>query len=238
MILPTVFANTMTWLLLRNEASEIDFLKEKIHKTNNNLKSIWEFSKNNVKGNLSICLSELALVVFALKLGEVGVLYGIFFALDKLFNGITQAVSNSAGIHFGKSVSDDGANAEIKSFIFLGIGNAILVTLLSVLSLSFYNKFVDLSSYLLPIIALVFFKSLNTFFQKGILRQGGDVKWIKDLNIWFSSFSKFAIALLLIPIAHFDLSSGLLFYMLMIQGMVVTVMIGRRIVSREWFHEV
>lgn len=236
-ILPTILANLMTWLLLRNEAQQIEFMEAK-STVDNELKGIWEFSKNNLKGNLSVCLSELALVVLALQLGEVGILYGIFFALDKLFNGITQAVSNSAGIQFGHHISRSGIDAEIKPFTVIGVGNATLVTVLSIISLTFYNKFIDLQAYIVPIIALVFFKSLNTFFQKGILRQGGDVKWIKHLNVWFSSLSKFVIAGALIPIAFYNLPSGLLFWLLMVQSMVVTYLILRRIQSREWFHEV
>jgi len=237
-ILPTVLANAGSWLFLLYETRNIYFIKNKAVSSAIDTKKILEYVKHNVTGSLLICISELILVLVALQLGDIGVLYGVFFAFEKLFNAITHAIANSTAISFSEGLATSGQKINFGPYIIIGGINTIIVTTVSAIFLSFYDSFLSLSLFIIPILGVVFFNSIDYFMRKVVLRPGGDVFWSKKLNISLIACGNLFVALAVYTFRANIAGPYILFYLLLLQAIGSAVFVFFRIQSGKWFHEI
>lgn len=233
-ISPTVVATFINLLLLKNEVSKIGFLPKE-SKISINRNEILINSFHNMKGNLAVCLTDLFLVIVSIKLGEVGVFYGLFFALEKFLMGITHGVANIAGVHFAQTLESSENRPNLSDFFLVCVFNALFVSIFSIISFNFYGPLMNINVYLIPIVITVFLRSINVFLSKSVLRQAGDLIWIKNFNVWMNSFSKIIIAFILITIIH--TSTTVFFWLLSLQALLMTILILNRLSSKSWIHE-
>ncbi|MCB0340864.1 MAG: hypothetical protein KDD59_01385 [Bdellovibrionales bacterium] len=237
-IAPTVVANVFSYAMFFREVTKTDLFKIIPDNIFSEISEILRYVKNNLIGSVSICISELVLVAVALKLGDIGVLYGVFFAFEKLFNAITHAVSNAGAIIFAEQLHSENQEVSLRPFIWLSVVNALSVLALAVVILQFYDRFFGLNPYLLLILGIVLFNSIDYFFRKVVLRPAGDVEWTKKVNFYLIAMGNFAIATVVFFLKGNPGAINMLFWLLLMQAIVSVGLVGVRVYSRKWFNEI
>lgn len=238
-IVPTVLSNLMAYLFFRYEALKSEFFMEESNFSKVEAIKSWKFIKNNLWGNLFVCFADLFLMICVLKIESIAVLYGLFFALDKLFNGVTQAVSNTIGVDIARDIEQYQKRILLNNYLKFGTWNALLITTLSLTTLFSYQKFTSLIDVFIPIVIIVMAKSMATFIQKGILRQGGDLRWIKRVNIFSNFIPKMFISIFLLLNSNSDMPIMFIFFSLLaIQSLIVVILTFKRLLSNKWLHKV
>lgn len=237
-IFPTIISSLLSYLFLLKEVQHISFLSLDISKEPSEHKNIFKYVKLNISSNFFISMSELLIITVALNLGDIGVLYGIFFAFEKLFNAITNAVGNSSAITFSEKIKLHKKNTPLKNALILSLINLLSVTLFSFISLQVFNKFLALKTFLPLIITIVALNSLDYFFRKTILRPAGDISWTHKVNLSLITCGNFLIAGLVYIYQDSNVAAQLLFTLILFQSLISFLLVFYRVLSRKWYHEV
>lgn len=159
----------------------------------------------------------------------------------------TQGVSNASAIITGHTLGQgDVERAQKQGYTFLGLGAAIglfagvLIAAISELVISFYDITPETheiaSQLMLAIGFIVFFQSMNSILTKGVLRGGGDTKFLMVADIlflWAASVPLGALAGL-----YWHLSPFLIYTFLKIDQIIKAIWCIFRLHSRKWIKKI
>lgn len=166
--------------------------------------------------------------------------------IERLSTVVIQGVSNASGIITGNTIGrgdkeralQQGETFYLLSMLF-GAGSAILVFLLGPLTISVYNltdETIAITHQLMNAYAvIVFFQAIQSVMTKGVLRGGGDTKFLMKADIlfmWVASIPLGAVGGLLL---HWP--AWLTMLALRIDYIIKSVWCVSRLLSGKWIHE-
>ena len=116
--------------------------------------------------------------------------------IDRLFTVVIQGVSNASSIMIGNTIGKgqkEYAMEQAETFYLLGILfgaiSAVLVFIIGPISISFYNLQPDTvviaRQLMYAYVVIVFFQAIQSVMTKGVLRGGGDTKFLMKADILF-----------------------------------------------------
>ncbi len=116
--------------------------------------------------------------------------------IDRLFTVVIQGVSNASSIMIGNTIGKgqkEYAMEQAETFYLLGIMfgaiSAVLVFIIGPISISFYNLQPDTvviaRQLMYAYVVIVFFQAIQSVMTKGVLRGGGDTKFLMKADILF-----------------------------------------------------
>ncbi len=158
-----------------------------------------------------------------------------------------QGISNASSIITGHTLGQgDTERAQRQGYTFLGLGAAIglvagvLIAAISGLVISFYDiteETQEIAEQLMLAIGfIVFFQSVNSILTKGVLRGGGDTKFLMLADIlflWAASVPLGALAGL-----YWHLSPFLIYTCLKIDQIIKAIWCIFRLRSRKWIKRI
>lgn len=158
-----------------------------------------------------------------------------------------QGISNASAIITGHTLGQgDTERAQKQGYTFLGLGAAIglfaglLIAAISDLIISFYDITPETreiaEQLMLAIGFIVFFQAMNSILTKGVLRGGGDTKFLMIADIlflWAASVPLGALAGL-----YWHLSPFLIYTCLKIDQIIKAIWCIFRLRSRKWIKKI
>lgn len=159
-----------------------------------------EFKRLGMPAIISDSLLALANTAMSVIIGHMGKevvsAYAIVTVVDRLCTVAASGVASASGVIVGQTVGEgDFRRAKKEGFTFLsmsavfGVLSAVLVLTLGVWSIGFYEitptTFAITVSMMQASAIVVFLQSLQTTLSKGILRGGGDTKFLMVADIVF-----------------------------------------------------
>ncbi len=159
-----------------------------------------EFKRLGMPAIISDSLLALANTAMSVIIGHMGKevvsAYAIVTVVDRLCTVAASGVASASGVIVGQTVGEgDFRRARKEGFTFLslsavfGVLAAVLVLTLGVWSIGFYEitptTFAITVSMMQASAIVVFIQSLQTTLSKGILRGGGDTKFLMVADIVF-----------------------------------------------------
>lgn len=174
---------------------------------------------------------------------EVISAWAIVMVVDRMCTVAIMGISSAAGVVIGQTVGEGKtqlAQRQGWTFLFLSVGiglmATILVLLLGELSIGFYN--ITQATYQVTVAMMeasavvVFFQAVQSVLSKGVLRGGGDTRFLMVADVLF----QWCVS---IPLGYFvglvwNLGPGLILIALRIDYMIKSVWLIFRLRSRKW----
>ncbi len=209
-----------------------------------------EFRRLGMPAIISDSLLALANTALSIILGHMGkevvAAYAIVTVVDRMATVAIQGVSSASGVVIGQSVGQGSfkrAQKEGWTFLFLsvsvGLVAAILVLVVGEWSISLYEitaSTVAITVLMMQASAVVtFFQATQSALSKGILRGGGDTKFLMIADIifqWVASIPLGALAGLVLKLDPF-----IVLLVLRIDYIIKTVWLTFRLRSGKWIHQ-
>lgn len=166
--------------------------------------------------------------------------------VDRLCTVVIQGVSNASSIITGQTIGTgdmetamrQGETFYVLSVIF-GVSSALLVLALGPLSISIYSlmeETITITKQLMKVYAfIVFFQCIQSVMTKGVLRGGGDTKFLMKADIlfmWTVSIPLGAAGGILL-----NWPAWITMICLRIDYVIKSVWCVSRLLSRKWIHE-
>lgn len=210
-----------------------------------------EYLRISIPVLISDALLGLGNNAVAMVIGRLGANFvsanAITTVTMQLSTVFTQGVSNASSIITGHTLGQgDVERAQKQGYTFLGLGAAIgllagvIIASISELVISFYDITPETheiaSELMLAIGFIVFFQSMNSILTKGVLRGGGDTKFLMVADIlflWAASVPLGALAGL-----YWHLSPFLIYTCLKIDQIIKAVWCVFRLHSRKWIKKI
>ncbi len=209
-----------------------------------------EFLRLGSPAIISDTLLALAATATSMILGRMGTevvsAYAIVVVVDRMATVAIQGVSSASGVIIGQSVGEgafERAQKEGWTYLFLsvtvGLIAATLVLVVGEWSISLYEiapSTVAITVIMMEASAIVtFFQATQSALSKGILRGGGDTKFLMVADIifqWVASIPLGALAGLVLKLDPF-----IVLLALRIDYMIKTVWLTFRLRSGKWIHQ-
>ena len=209
-----------------------------------------EFRRLGMPAIISDSLLALAASAISIILGHMGKeivsAYAIVTVVDRMATVAIQGVSSASGVIIGQTVGEgefERAQKEGWTFLILsvaiGIIGAILVLWLGEWSIGLYEiapSTVEITtSMMLASAIIVFFQAIQSALSKGILRGGGDTKFLMIADIifqWVASIPLGAVAGLVLGLDPFWVLIAL-----RIDFIIKSVWLVFRLRSGKWIHK-
>lgn len=159
-----------------------------------------EFRRLGLPAIISDTILGLAASVISIILGRMGKevvsAYAIVTVLDRMCSVATMGISSAASVMIGQTVgSGDFERAQREGWSFLGLSVAlgivagILVLIVGTLSVDLYEITPDTRVIAISMMQssaiVVFFQAIQSALSKGILRGGGDTKFLMVADVIF-----------------------------------------------------
>lgn len=210
-----------------------------------------EYLRISIPVLISDALLGLGNNAVAMVIGRLGANFvsanAITTVTMQLSTVFTQGVSNASAIITGHTLGQgDVERAQRQGYTFLGLGAAIglfaggLIAAISELVISFYDITPETheiaSELMLAIGFIVFFQSMNSILTKGVLRGGGDTKFLMVADIlflWAASVPLGALAGL-----YLHLSPFLIYTCLKIDQIIKAIWCIFRLRSKKWIKKI
>ena len=165
--------------------------------------------------------------------------------VDRLCTVVIQGVSNASGVIIGNTIGSGDTNLAIRqgeSFYLLsmifGAVSALLVFLIGPISISMYNltpETILATRHLMnAYVIVVFFQAIQSVMTKGVLRGGGDTKFLMKADIlfmWLVSIPVGAIAGLV-----FHQPPWITMLCLRLDYIIKSAWCVSRLLSGKWIH--
>lgn len=187
----------------------------------------------------------------AMIMGRIGRTFvaanSMTMVVQQLSSVLTQGISHASGIITGHTMGEgDFEKAQQQGYTFLGLGfvlgcfAALLIMLLKGVLIDYYQVSMEtklIASELMNAIGfIVIFQSMNSILTKGVLRAGGDTRFLMAgdiLFLWVASIPLGALAGLV-----FHWSSFWVYTMLKIDQIIKCVWCYFRLKSRKWMKRI
>ena len=191
----------------------------------------------------------LAASVISIILGHMGKeivsAYAIVTVMDRMATVAIQGATSAAGVVIGQTVGrGEFKRAQTEGWTFLilsaiiGVIGGVLVLILGEWSIGLYEiepSTVDITVSMMEASAIiVFFQAIQSALSKGILRGGGDTKFLMVADIifqWLASIPLGALAGLVL-----DLPPALVLVALRVDFIIKSVWLVFRLKSGKWIH--
>ena len=209
-----------------------------------------EFRRLGMPAIISDSLLALAASMISIILGHMGKeivsAYAIVTVMDRMATVAIQGATSAAGVVIGQTVGKgefERAQTEGWTFlilsVFIGIFGGILVLFLGEWSISLYDiapGTVEITISMMQASAfIVFFQAVQSALSKGILRGGGDTKFLMVADIlfqWLASVPLGALAGLVLHLPPF-----VVLIALRIDFIIKSVWLVFRLKSGKWIHK-
>ncbi len=209
-----------------------------------------EFRRLGMPAIISDSLLALAASIISIILGHMGKevvsAYAIVTVMDRMATVAIQGATSAAGVVIGQTVGEgefERAQREGWTFlilsVFIGIFGGILVLFLGEWSIGLYKiapSTVEITVRMMEASAvIVFFQAIQSALSKGILRGGGDTKFLMIADIifqWVASIPLGAVAGLVL---HLD--PAIVLVALRIDFIIKAVWLVFRLKSGKWIHK-
>lgn len=210
-----------------------------------------EYLKISIPVLISDALLGLGNNAVAMVVGRLGASFvsanAITTVTMQLSTVFIQGICNASAIITGHTLGQgDTERAQRQGYTFLGLGAVIglvagvFIALVSDLVISFYEVTPDTvkiaEQLMLAIGFIVFFQSVNSILTKGVLRGGGDTRFLMVADIlflWAASVPLGALAGL-----YWHLSPFLIYTFLKIDQIIKAVWCVFRLRSRKWIKKI
>lgn len=208
-----------------------------------------EFRRLGMPAIISDSLLALAASIISIILGHMGKeivsAYAIVTVMDRMATVAIQGATSAAGVVIGQTVGEGELNrAQTEGWTFLilsaaiGVLGGILVLFLGEWSIGLYEiepSTVTIAVQMMEASAvIVFFQAIQSTLSKGILRGGGDTKFLMVADIifqWLASIPLGALAGLVLK-----LPAALVLIALRIDFIIKSVWLVFRLKSGKWIH--
>lgn len=209
-----------------------------------------EFRRLGMPAIISDSLLALAASIISIILGHMGKevvsAYAIVTVMDRMATVAIQGATSAAGVVIGQTVGEgefERAQKEGWTFLILsvliGIFGGILVLVLGEWSIGLYEiapSTVEITVTMMEASAvIVFFQAVQSALSKGILRGGGDTKFLMMADIifqWVASIPLGALAGLVLR-----LPPALVLVALRVDFIIKSVWLVFRLKSGKWIHK-
>ncbi len=167
--------------------------------------------------------------------------------VQQLSSVLTQGISHASGIITGHTMGEgDFEKAQQQGYTFLGLGfvlgcfAALLIMLLKGVIIDYYQVSQEtklIASELMDAISfIVIFQSMNSILTKGVLRAGGDTRFLMAGDILFLWVASIPLGALAGLVLHW--SSFWVYTMLKIDQIIKCVWCYFRLKSRKWMKRI
>ena len=209
-----------------------------------------EFRRLGLPAIISDTLLGLAASVMSMILGRMGKevvsAYAIVMVLDRMCSVATMGVASAAGVIVGQTVGSgnrERAQKEGETFLIIGIAlgavAAALVLILGTLSVDLYEITQETRKTALLMMdssaIVVFFQTIQSTLSKGVLRGGGDTRFLMVADVifqWCASIPLGYIAGVILKVPPF----GVLL-ILRIDYIIKSIWLTFRLKSGRWIHQ-
>lgn len=166
--------------------------------------------------------------------------------MDRMCTIAIQGISSSAGVVIGQTVGQGRfGQAQKEGWTFLalagGIGvlGAVLVLLVGELSISLYDIAPSTASITISMMEasaiIVFFQAIQSYMSKGILRGGGDTRFLMVADILFQWCASIPLGYLCGLVLR--LSPFVVLLVLRIDYIIKSIWLILRLKSGKWIHQ-
>ncbi len=167
--------------------------------------------------------------------------------VQQLSSVLTQGISHASGIITGHTMGEgDFEKAQQQGYTFLGLGfvlgcfAALLIMMLKGVIIDYYQVSMEtklIASELMDAISfIVIFQSMNSILTKGVLRAGGDTRFLMAGDILFLWVASIPLGALAGLVLHW--SSFWVYTMLKIDQIIKCVWCYFRLKSRKWMKRI
>lgn len=208
-----------------------------------------EFRRLGMPAIISDSLLALAASVISIILGHMGKeivsAYAIVTVMDRMATVAIQGATSAAGVVIGQTVGEGEfrrAQKEGWTFlilsVFIGILGGILVLVLGEWSIGLYEiapSTVEITVRMMEASAvIVFFQAVQSALSKGILRGGGDTKFLMIADIIFQWVASIPLGALAGLVLH--LPPAIVLVALRIDFIIKSIWLVFRLKSGKWIH--
>lgn len=212
---------------------------------------IGEYFRISIPVLISDFLLALGNNAVVMVIGHIGKSFvaanSITMAVQQLSSVLTQGISNASGIITGHTMGEgDYKKAQKQGYTFLGLGflvgciAALTIMLLRAPIIDYYNVSVEtklIAEELLGAISfIIVFQAMNSILTKGVLRAGGDTRFLMMgdiLFLWVASIPLGALAGLV-----FGWPPFWVYTMLKIDQIIKCIWCFFRLRSRKWMKKI
>lgn len=209
-----------------------------------------EFRRLGLPAIISDSLLALAASAISIILGHMGKeivsAYAIVTVMDRMATVAIQGATSAAGVVIGQTVGEgefERAQKEGWTFLILsvliGIVGGILVLFLGEWSIGLYSiapSTVEITLAMMRASAvIVFFQAIQSALSKGILRGGGDTKFLMIADIIFQWVASIPLGALAGLVLH--LPPAIVLVCLRIDFIIKSVWLVFRLRSGKWIHK-
>ena len=209
-----------------------------------------EFRRLGLPAIISDSLLALAASAISIILGHMGKevvsAYAIVTVMDRMATVAIQGISSASGVVIGQTVGEgefQRAQKEGWTFLILsvavGLIGGVLVLVLGEWSIALYEiapSTVEITIHMMEASAIVvFFQAIQSALSKGILRGGGDTKFLMVADIifqWVASVPLGALAGLVLGLPPF-----VVLIALRVDFIIKSVWLVFRLKSGKWIHK-
>lgn len=209
-----------------------------------------EFRRLGLPAIISDSLLALAASAISIILGHMGKevvsAYAIVTVMDRMATVAIQGISSASGVVIGQTVGEgefQRAQKEGWTFLILsvavGLIGGVLVLVLGEWSIALYEiapSTVEITIHMMEASAIVvFFQAIQSALSKGILRGGGDTKFLMVADIifqWVASVPLGALAGLVLGLPSF-----VVLIALRVDFIIKSVWLVFRLKSGKWIHK-
>ena len=210
-----------------------------------------EYIRISIPVLISDALLALGNNAVAMVMGHIGKAFvaanSVTVVVQQLSSVLTQGISNASGIITGHTMGEgDYEKAQRQGFAFLGMGffigcfAALLITLLKAPIIAYYQVSPEakaIAAELMNAITfIIIFQAMNSILTKGVLRAGGDTKFLMAgdiLFLWVASIPLGALAGLVLRLPAFWI-----YTFLKIDQVIKCVWCYRRLKSGKWLKNI
>ncbi|MBQ7923496.1 MAG: MATE family efflux transporter, partial [Clostridia bacterium] len=212
---------------------------------------VQEYFRVSIPVLISDSLLALGNNAVAMIMGRIGQAFvaanSVTTVVQQLSSVLTQGISNASGIITGHTMGEgdyDKAQKQGYTFLFLGFligcAAALVILVLRTPIINYYDVSPEAKAIaydlMNAIIIIIIFQSMNSILTKGVLRAGGDTKFLMlgdILFLWVASVPLGALAGLV-----FHWSSFWIYTMLKIDQIIKCVWCYFRLRSGKWLKKI
>lgn len=212
---------------------------------------VQEYFKISIPVLISDSLLALGNNAVAVIMGHIGSAFvaanSVTTVVQQLSSVMTQGIANASGIITGHTMGEgDYKKAQRQGYTFLGMGfligmfAAILILILRTPIIQYYqvtSEAREIAYDLMDaIVVIVIFQSMNSILTKGVLRSGGDTKFLMVGDILFLWVASIPLGALTGLVLHW--SSFWIYIMLKIDQIIKCVWCFFRLKSGKWLKRI
>lgn len=221
------------------------------HITTNCRNMLGEYLRVSIPVLISDSLLALGNNAVAMIMGRIGTAFvaanSVTVVVQQLSSVMTQGISNASGIITGHTMGEgDYEKAQRQGYTFLLIGivlgcvAALIITVLRGPIINYYQVTDEaklIAGELMNAISLIMiFQAANSILTKGVLRAGGDTKFLMAGDILFLWIASIPLGILAGLVFHW--SSFWIYMMLKIDQIIKCVWCVFRLRSRKWMKKI